>query len=650
MTAFDLVHFTLRDMTTLGGALRELGDGASGVEEAAERVVRTLYEQLVDGESGERCCALVRFFQTRPYSSLDPEQRDFARDLLRGEPVGPGPKCLTLLASAGDEPDWNEPRASRAHRAIPLASAEMVDKAPMISSLLGQLGVEVETLLHAPELLVEREPSSFNVFYVPDAVGSPYIPEQDAFVRRHGIRSVLGFGGLLPLGEIFAVILFSKVAIPAETAALFRTLALNVRMAMLSFDEPTPPGSEEARLPARLGKSARRLRRRARVATLGQLLEVYERSVLEQSARLYAEEERMRFQKTLLECQGEASLNGILSVSTDGTILFTNRRFAELWGFDAPEIGTKSWDAVLRAMADRTTDPAAFLLRAAELEDHEQSLEQIPLRDGRTFDRFTAPIRSREGAHFGRVWNFRDISAFKRIDQMKDEFISSVSHELRTPLTSIRGSLDLMLGGVTGALPPDAEALARLAQGNCERLVRLINDVLDIEKIEAGRMEFRLEPLALQPLLEQAVESIRPYGRRLGVGFELRSRAAEARAHVDPDRLMQVLENLLSNAAKFSPPGETVRVMFERRGSRLRVSVTDRGPGIPPAFQSHVFEKFAQAGSDEARKKAGTGLGLNIARAIVERLGGTIGFVSKPGAGATFHFELPEAAGARDAS
>jgi len=235
---FDLENFTLRDMSKLGSELRSLGAGADSMEEVADRIVRYLYGHLTDDAGSAHRCALVRFFKTHRYDALDPGLRAFADEMLRDETAAPGTRCLTLLATAGDEPAWNTRRASVAHQAIPLVSKEIVSKAPMISNLLQQLGVEVEVLLNPDsEILVESEPSSFNVFYVPDALRSPYIPAQDDFVRPAGIRSVLGFGGMLPLGDIFAVILFSKVAIPRDTAELFRTLALNVKMAVLPFDD-----------------------------------------------------------------------------------------------------------------------------------------------------------------------------------------------------------------------------------------------------------------------------------------------------------------------------------------------------------------------------------------------------------------------------
>jgi hypothetical protein len=236
---FDPRNFTLRDMAELGGGLRKLGDAAGSMEQVADRLVRHLYEHLIDPDTGQRSCALVRFFKTHRYDDLDPELRRFADALLQGDEAPSGMRCLTLLASAGDEPEWNAARDSTAHRAIPLLSQDMVAQAPMISRLLQQLGVQIEVLLenvaNSGALLVDQQPASFNVFYVPDARGSPYIPAQEDFVLRFGIRSVLGFGGTLPLGDIFCVILFSKVAIPRDTAELFRTLALNVKVAALPF-------------------------------------------------------------------------------------------------------------------------------------------------------------------------------------------------------------------------------------------------------------------------------------------------------------------------------------------------------------------------------------------------------------------------------
>jgi CheY-like chemotaxis protein len=184
--------------------------------------------------------------------------------------------------------------------------------------------------------------------------------------------------------------------------------------------------------------------------------------------------------------------------------------------------------------------------------------------------------------------------------------------------------------------------MVRIARTNTERLIRLINDILDLEKMESGKLDFHLEPLELDALLAQAVEAHQGYAKECGAHLELVVEAPGARVLADGDRFLQVLANLLSNALKFSPRGERVTLRLERVGPRLRVSVEDRGPGIPEAFRGRIFEKFAQADGSDSRRKGGTGLGLSIARALAERMGGTLDFVTAEGAGTTFRVELPE--------
>jgi two-component system NtrC family sensor kinase len=234
---FNLTTFALTDMTLCGSALRRIGAGAGSMEEVAGRTVRYLYDNLV-GEGGERSCALVRFFKTHPYAALAEEDQRYARKMLGGEPASAEMKCLTLLATAGEQPQWNSRQSSAGHRSIPLASAELVAGAPMIARLITQFGLEVGVLVGADAgFLVEAEQKTYNVFFVADAAGSPYIPAQEQFVVPNRIRSVIGFGGLLPTGDLFAVILFSRVTLERDTADLFKPLALNVKVSILPFDD-----------------------------------------------------------------------------------------------------------------------------------------------------------------------------------------------------------------------------------------------------------------------------------------------------------------------------------------------------------------------------------------------------------------------------
>jgi len=230
---YDLTEFDVSARIRCSAALRRCGE-ESTQEAAARCIVRHLYDGLVEGAGGARACPLVRLYRTFDFRDLDGERRRFATTVL-GEEPGPDVKCLTLVATAGDEPAWNDPAGSVAHRAIPLVSERMVLDSPMISQLILQLGLEVRTLVRPdPAVIADLAEREYNVFYVPVAPRNPYIPAQESFVVPYRIKSALGFGGLLPSGDLFAVILFSRVFIPVEAATTFKTLALTVKSALLA--------------------------------------------------------------------------------------------------------------------------------------------------------------------------------------------------------------------------------------------------------------------------------------------------------------------------------------------------------------------------------------------------------------------------------
>ncbi|HEX9084166.1 MAG TPA: hypothetical protein VF836_05465 [Gemmatimonadaceae bacterium] len=234
---YDLTKFDLGDMLKCSLRLRETASGAASLEASAHRTCRYLYDEL-QGPDGRRACALVRCYKTHPFGALEPDLQNFARGMLGGETPRPTMKCLTLMATVGESAAWNSRFLSRSHRAIPLPSPEIVEKAPMISQLIKELGVQLSTVVQpSPEIVKEMAGKRHGVFHVEDALGSPYIPAQQEFVVRYGIRSVLGFGGLLFNGELFAVVLFSTVRVPSSAADRFRTLALDVKSAFSRFDE-----------------------------------------------------------------------------------------------------------------------------------------------------------------------------------------------------------------------------------------------------------------------------------------------------------------------------------------------------------------------------------------------------------------------------
>lgn len=247
----------------------------------------------------------------------------------------------------------------------------------------------------------------------------------------------------------------------------------------------------------------------------------------------------------------------------------------------------------------------------------------------------------REGGRVHYTLVVRDLTERRRMARMKDEFLATVSHELRTPLTSVLGALGLLASGAAGALPKSAVPLAEVAKRNGERLSRLIDDILDLTKLEGNQMVLQLRPVRLESLLREAVSANQGYASRAGVQLSLAVSQGSPQVRLDADRFLQVMANLLSNAIKHSPPGETVSVGLAWTDAVVMVRVRDRGPGIDPKFRSRMFEKFSQADSSDRRAQGGTGLGLYITRMLVERMGGRVAVDSVSGEGATFIIELP---------
>ncbi|WP_255349533.1 ABC transporter substrate-binding protein [Thioalkalivibrio sp. ALE17] len=345
-------------------------------------------------------------------------------------------------------------------------------------------------------------------------------------------------------------------------------------------------------------------------------------------------------------------VDGIITIDRDGLIQSFNPGASRIFGYMPREVAGRNV-SVLMTGPDRESHDV--YLRNYQATGNRRVIGTSRELQGRRKDGTVFPMelavsevtQHGEPLYVGVV---RDITERKRVERMKNEFVSTVSHELRTPLTSISGALGMIASGALGELPGKVGEMVTIAQRNSQRLTLLINDLLDMEKIAAGKLHFDMRAERLEPLLEQALESYRGYAEQHQVQLVLDSGAPGVAVRVDDQRLLQVLANLLSNAVKFSPPGGSVRVSVQSVSdptAGVRVSVADDGPGVPDNFREQIFGKFAQADGSDSRTKGGTGLGLAISRELVEHMGGRIGFDSVEGEGATFWFELPLA---RDAN
>jgi PAS domain S-box-containing protein len=354
-------------------------------------------------------------------------------------------------------------------------------------------------------------------------------------------------------------------------------------------------------------------------------------------------EEKLDAERRLLHQVMESIPDAICFKDTERRYLGLNQAECRLLGVrNENEVVGKTADDFLQAnkAAIWREEDEMVLLNGESVAD---AIEHMPQADGsvRWFSVTKAPLRNRKGKITGIVGISRDITERKQAEQMKDEFVATVSHELRTPLTSIAGSLSLLAGGAVGSLPDTAARLVTIAHANCERLVRLTNDILDIQRLEANGLDLVHARVDVDRVVAEAVQSTEGFAAKHSVTVKLTPSGEEAITLADPDRLTQVITNLLSNAIKFSPEGGEVTASVEANDDDIRITVRDHGPGIPESFRDRIFGKFAQVDASDSRQKGGTGLGLHIVKRIVDRLGGSIDFAEADGGGTIFSVVLP---------
>jgi PAS domain S-box-containing protein len=328
--------------------------------------------------------------------------------------------------------------------------------------------------------------------------------------------------------------------------------------------------------------------------------------------------------------------DGIIGLDAGGRIISANPAASRMLGFDAL-IGS-SMSAVVQATAPKGMAVERTLAGGGL----QRSDDEIFRRgDGSEFpvEYVSNAMCDENGTVVGAVVTFRDVTEAHEVERMKSQFVSTVSHELRTPLTSIRGALGLLRGGVLGDLSDKGQRMVEIAVTNTDRLVRLINDILDIERLDSGEVKPDRKEIEVSALLQQTYDLMKPLADKCGVAIDVRS--CQATIWADPDRVIQMLTNLASNAVKFSPPATTITLKAEKTGQALLFSVSDRGRGIPEDKREMIFERFRQVDASDSRDKGGSGLGLSICRSIAQQHGGRIWVESELGRGSTFFVTIP---------
>jgi PAS domain S-box-containing protein len=338
----------------------------------------------------------------------------------------------------------------------------------------------------------------------------------------------------------------------------------------------------------------------------------------------------------------EAAPTGLLLKTPEGAIVQLNAQIEQILGYSRSELLGRPFEVFVPSGARGNQTELRGDMNGAAMNGHDNP--RLALRkDGSKVPVEVAftPFQTSHGNLI--LVSLVDLSSRREVERARTEFVSMVSHELRTPLTAIFGAMGLLQSGAMGSLAVNAAEMVNIAYKNCGRLQRLINDILDIGALDTGRLTMDIRSVELADVIRQSVEASAGYGEKYQVRFLEHGECGQSRVMADPYRLVQVITNILSNAAKFSPPGADVLLRISSAPRTMRVEVEDSGDGIPEAFRSRIFGKFAQADSTAQRRFDGAGLGLYIARKLIEAMGGEIGFSTMLDQGTIFYIEIPRA-------
>jgi len=369
---------------------------------------------------------------------------------------------------------------------------------------------------------------------------------------------------------------------------------------------------------------------------------VLERTIINAMQR---EEVHKNLQKSEQRHQAvmESSNDAIITTDDQGFIQTLNRAACEIFKYNAKDmVGVNS----SFLFSDKSKQEYNEHLNASLLTQKKQRQSNLIELEGICSNESTIPVEAsfsswkiEEGTFASVV--LKDITERRKTERLKNEFVSTVSHELRTPMTAIMGSLQLITGGVVGEIPLKVKAMLDVAVNNGQRLLLIINDILDMNKIESNNMDFTIERVNVMELIHQSLAENQSYVEKNNANIELSETQDGKYINVDRARMLQVLANLISNAAKFSPPDGLIKVKIINNIDTLRIAIEDKGSGIPNEFRHRIFQKFAQADSTDTRAPGGTGLGLSITKSLIETMGGHIDFESEPNIKTTFFVDLP---------
>ena len=595
----QLQHLALSDVVRSGSAIRQMAQGAHSMEEVANRIVRYFFESYVDPATGDNEIALVRFFKTQSFGSLNQDLRDAAATIAPVEQLTDRTKCLVLLASAGVRPEWNSRQGSTGHQAIPLVSEAAVSGIPMISQLIRQFGLESSYVIDAaPELMIGLDERSYNVFHVEQALHSPYIPAQTKFVQPFGIRSVLGFGGMLLTGNLFAVIVFAKAHIPQETSEAFRTIALSMKTAILPFEDTavfqhsaTNRQSSTAAQDLRLDATNQLALYRSKSAALEELGHVYDRMVIDQSSRL------------------EVMVSELEHSNQELALEIENRRGVEA---ARERLHNQLMVASRRAgMAEIATGVLHNVGNVLNSVNVSATLVRDLLRESK----------------FNQLQRVCDL-----FDQHRDDLSSFLAEDPKG-----KRALDY-LKLLSGYLADERATISHEIESVASN-VDHIKSIVTTQQSYTGMCGL-VEPVQLHVLLDDVIKmnSSSLHRHQIQVDCDY---AELPQILLDKHKVVQILVNLIQNAKDAMLPCDPKKRRIGLKSTlvdenRLAIIVTDTGVGIPPENLARIFTHGFTT------KQNGHGFGLHASANSAGEMRGSLTAQSGGlGAGTEFTLELP---------